>query len=183
MLCPGLVQTIEDHREAIAQSAVEQIRGDPAFKRMNTLPDLWLRSLAERAVESFQMWIDNTDRKILASRFQDSGRARFEEGIPLPELVRAVTVWRQRTISYLRSRGFENSALDIYIEEELEYDLTEFYEFALYHLVLGYDEASKARYVSFGGDGSTASLEPAPGEGRSRSFLNKLGAMTHRARR
>jgi hypothetical protein len=183
MLCPGLVQTIEDHREAIAQSAVEEIRGDPAFRRMSTLPESYLCSLAERAVESFQMWIDQTDRKILASKFQESGRARFKEEIPLPELVRAVTVWRQRTISYLRNRGFANSALDIYIEEELEYDLTEFYEFALYHLVLGYDEACKARRESFVGDGSTGSSEQASGKGQPRRFLNRLCAMARRGRR
>lgn len=141
MLTAKLVQIIEKEWEVIAHAAIRKMRDDPALPTIRELPEPTLLGWGEGLLLSLRTWTEAQDLNALAARSFESGRARFAEQIPLAEIVRAFHLWRESAVSLLRGLGFERSSLDVYIEEELEHDLIGFYDFALYHLVRGYEEA------------------------------------------
>ena len=81
------------------------------------------------------------DTAALANRYYEFGKSWFEQKIPLPELIRTLHLWRESAVSHVRGLGFEQSSLHIYIEEEFEHDMIGLYDFAMYHLVRGYEDA------------------------------------------
>jgi hypothetical protein len=136
-----LLKKIDEHRESIAQAAIEHIRNDPRLPRINELTDFRLSAWGKDIPGRFTIWTEAPGDTTLAEQFYDFGRNRFREDLPLAELVRACHIWREATVSYLRSQGFELTPLDIYLEEEAEHDLIGFFDFVLYHLVRGYEDA------------------------------------------
>lgn len=141
MLTAQLLQAIDGASETICQSVIQQIRHDPAVPTMAKLPEEQLLSWSRSLYGSLQEWMESSEDSALAKRFYEFGKQRFADHVPLPELIRAFHLWRGGAVSYVRGLGFEQTTLSIYVEEELEHDLVAFYEFALYHLARGYEDA------------------------------------------
>ena len=145
MLIAKLVNAVEDHREAISQQVIQEIRRDARLRVIRSLPDARVRSWGTYLIESFRIWVESSDDEVCADSCYRFGRSRFEEKIPFPELIRAFHICRERVVSYLRSQGFEETAFEIYVEEEAEHDLAAFFDFALYHAARAYEDARQIR--------------------------------------
>ena len=140
MLTIKLVHVVEEHRDAIAASAVRRMRKDPATPVIGALPDSTLSGWGKELAGSFRLWSDATEHETLARRFFGFGQERCRQQLPLAELIRACHIWRECSVSHLRDQGFQSTSLDIYMEEEVEYDLAGFFEFAAYQITRGYED-------------------------------------------
>ena len=141
MLTTRLVKVIKEHRDAISEAVIREMRRDPDLHVIHTLPDSLMRSWGDNIIESFRIWAVDVDHELCAERCYSYGRRRYEEHIPLLELIRGFHICRERVVSWIRSQGFEHTSLDIYIEEETEHHLAGFFDFATYHAVRAYEDA------------------------------------------
>lgn len=141
MMTNKLIQAIEDHCDQITSKAIDHIKSDPALPDISKLPrndlEVWGRGILRHA----GVWLGEEERRNLSKRYEELGRLRYYEGIPLHECVRALQLLKQETIDFIRAQGFAQSSVEIYAEEELEHRVDGFFDFLLYHLVVGYERA------------------------------------------
>ena len=85
------------------------------------------------------------------------GATRFRQGVPLSELVYAIILTKQHLRRHIREHGLVDFAgdrvapvellpLELHSIQELNYQVGEFFDRALFHLTRGY-EAEAARHV------------------------------------
>jgi len=147
MFTTKLVHVVEKHRAGIAAAAIRRMREDPATPLIGALPDSTLSTWGKELAGSFGLWGEGEGREALARRFFEFGQERCREQLPLPELIRVCHIWRECSVSCLRDQEFQVTSLDIYMEEEVEYDLAGFFEFAAYHISRGYENIRTQKSV------------------------------------
>lgn len=138
MLSFTLMQVLEDHWEELSASVVRQMRADSQMKHLTALPEGELNRRAKEVMKYFCQWLSGNDG--VAQRYEEIGRTRFEQGVPLHEFVRALQMIKQRMITFVREQGAD-TAVRIFAEEELEYSIDRFFDQAVYHTVRGYEAA------------------------------------------
>lgn len=86
------------------------------------------------------------------------GRVRFRENVPVSELVYALVITKRHLRRYIREHGLIESTdriaheellpLDLYSVQELNYQVGDFFDRALYHLARGYEAEAADRAVA-----------------------------------
>ena len=73
--------------------------------------------------------------------YEELGLDRFEEGIPLHEVIYALIITKNHQLDYVRTQGLGGTALKIYGEQELANQVNQFYDSAIYYPAIGYERA------------------------------------------
>lgn len=141
MLSRKLIENIERHCDPIMASVVAEIRRDPELRRLDRLAEPELREWGCDILRKLGHWLGAGHDRALAKRYENLGRVRFEESVPLHEAVRGLHVLKRKTVDYVRDWGLAQSAAEVYAEEELEYLVGGFFDWLVEHLVRGYEEA------------------------------------------
>lgn len=141
MLSGKLVHQIEAHWDQIFPHTLEQIRRDPKLTHINKLPDLELQERAQDILENLEHCLAAGHEDEIARRYDALGRARFEEGIPLHETVRAFQIVKEGVIMFVQEQMTTRTSVELYAEEELEHRVDGFFDVVVYYLVRGYEAA------------------------------------------
>jgi hypothetical protein len=141
MLSGKLIRLIESHSDEIAGRVVRRILEDPELLQVKLLPEAELRDRCEVVLKNLGGWLAAGKGARLIRQFEQLGKLRFEEHVPLHEAVRAVQVVRNEMIRYLQDHGFPQTTIELYAEEEFEFAVTRFFDELVCHLVSGYEEA------------------------------------------
>jgi hypothetical protein len=145
MLSSRLIHLIEGHWDSLTDRLIRQIRSDARLRHIGSLPDGELREKAREILQHLGDWLTASDEEQVAGRFERAGRVRFEDGIPLHEVVLAYIRIKDRTLEFIRDRGIGPDMVELYAEEEFEMHLGRFFDSLIYHLVRGYEEAMRAQ--------------------------------------
>lgn len=145
MLSDQLVRFICGHWKQISGTATLRISSDPETPHMNRLPEGEFERWARQIIERIAIWPGANDEKRLAQWYQELGRSRFVEEIPLPEVIRSLHVLKHCTLDLVRSEGFARTPVEIYAEEELEYLIGNYFDRLVYHVAQGYWAAMQQR--------------------------------------
>ena len=144
MLSHQLIHAIEGHCDQITSRVLAEMPQDPEVSHLRQLPESELREWGCTILKNLGAWIVSRRDPALARRYELLGRVRFEESIPLHEVVRGLHVLKDRTIDYVRENGFPQTAAEVYAEEELEYLVTRFFDRLVYYFVRGYEKALRS---------------------------------------
>jgi hypothetical protein len=143
MLSDKKIHQIEDHWQPISEVVIGRIRKDSKLKHLATLPASELEDRGREILRRLGSFLTGDDQH-LARHYEDLGRKRFEENVPLSESVRGVQILKDAIIDYTRDEGFAGNTLEIYAEEELEHAVARFFDGLVYHLVRGYEHAMRS---------------------------------------
>ncbi len=141
MISRTLVQMIEDNSERITDRFVKHLRADPRLVEFHTLPESELRDRAHDVLKNLGRWLVASHESEVAHRYEALGRRRYEETIPLYEVVRALHTLREDILAFVREQGVGETPMQLYAEEELEHLVGLFFDSAVYHTVHGYEIA------------------------------------------
>jgi hypothetical protein len=141
MLSSKLIRLIEDHWDPIANRILAEICHDPRLKHMASLPAGDLRERARDILQRLGHWLSVSKTDELARQYERLGGLRFEESIPLAEVALSYLIVKDRMLEFVRDQGIGESPVAIYAEEELEHCVGRFFDTAVYHIILGYEEA------------------------------------------
>ena len=141
MLSSKLIQLIEDHWDPITTRILRDIRHDHRLPHAAGLPESELRERARDILEHLGHWLSPAKEEELARRFERIGRQRFEESIPLHEVVLAYLIVKDRMLEFVRGQGIGETTVERYAEEELEHSVGRFFDSMIYHVVRGYEAA------------------------------------------
>jgi hypothetical protein len=155
MIAAKLVELIEVHAPYltgdIARDLVTNMR-TPGFRAVRK------QELDERIFQILNHlgnWIGDPLATMVQAEFTHWGRRRFDQGIPLSELIFAVIIIKQHLRRYISDNGLVDAAfprvesdyilpLHLHGLQELNARVGQFFDEALYQLACGYEEQGRA---------------------------------------
>jgi hypothetical protein len=140
---------VSRHWEDIASRAVRRVRRDTPSLGLGHYPEADMRARARAILENLGTWLV-TDEKDIALRYERLGRARFEEGVPLHELIYAWQVIKSVMMQFVREREHTGSPLEIYADRELQRGTDRIFNLMTYSVVRGYEQAMRDEPEKFG---------------------------------
>jgi len=141
MLSGKLIHLIEEHWNQITFRVLEQIRREQDMLNIRALPEAELREWGENVLHNLDHWLAAGNEATLARQYEELGRLRFAEHVPLHEAVRGLCILREKMIEYVQENFFAKNSLDFCAEEELERRLGRFFDLLVCNLVRGYERA------------------------------------------
>jgi hypothetical protein len=143
MLSGKLIRLIETHCDEITRGALRQVHEDAEIKEIRRVPDSELRDRWQVVLRNLGHWLAAGRSSKLVQQYEELGRTRFEEQVPLHETVRVLHILRNQMIDFLKERGLPETTVDIYAEGELEQRVTRFFDELVFHFVRGYENAMR----------------------------------------
>ena len=146
MLGARLLQLIQAHAGSLTHEVITDLRTNertPSFRRMS--------------LSNLGRWIGDSDENAIRVEYEEMGRRRFRDGVPVSEIVYVLLLTKQHLRRYIRNHGLvdftgdrmmpdELLPLELHSIQELNYQVGEFFDRALYHLARGYEsEAAMGR--------------------------------------
>lgn len=141
MVSGKLIHLIETHEGEISNRIMAEIRRDPDLTHLRMISESELRRRGDIIVKNLGHWLVGRNQEEMAKEHEALGKRRFEEGIPLHEVVRALFYIKDTMVDFLAEQGFNLDALTLYAEEELERHVDRFFDVLVIHLVRGYETA------------------------------------------
>jgi hypothetical protein len=130
---------VEEHWDTIAARVIHQIRNDPLLFHIRKLPDSELRLWGQALLKNLGHWLVESNEQEITHRYESQGRLRYQEGIPLHEVVQTSALLKRGILDYIRDQGLCQTSVEVYAEEELEHQVGAFFDSAIFHLVRGYE--------------------------------------------
>jgi hypothetical protein len=153
MLGASLLQLIQAHAGLITRDVVDDLMANertPTFRRLNAAD---VETRVSALFYNLGMWIGDADEDAVRDEYEETGRARFREGVPVSELVYALVITKSHLRRYIREHGLVDFAgdrvvppellpLELHSIQDVNYRVGEFFDRALYHLARGYEAAA-----------------------------------------
>jgi hypothetical protein len=153
MISAKVIELIENHAPRLSENITEELMSSdrtPAFRNVKR------QDLETRIFELLQHlgdWIGDPRGARVGAEFEDWGRRRFGQGIPLSEIVYAVIILKRQLRRYIRDHGLIDTwfprvegdyVLPMHLQslQDLNYAVGTFFDEALYHLARGYESAT-----------------------------------------
>jgi hypothetical protein len=146
MLSVKLVQLVETHWEQISVRILQKIRNDLRLAHISRLSESELRERAREILKNIGDWLGASQDEPLARRSEALGRLRFEEGIPLHEVVLARFIIKEGLMEFVREHAFVETSLQLYAEGELERSVGQLFDRMIYYVIRGYEEALRENH-------------------------------------
>ena len=143
MLSIKMVQLVETHWEQISARILHKIQNDPRLAHVSRLSESELRERAREILNNISDWLGASLDEPLARRCEALGRQRFEEGIPLHEVVLARFIIKEGLMEFVRDHAFVETSLQLYAEGEMEKSIGHLFDRMIYYVVRGYEEAMR----------------------------------------
>lgn len=142
MLGMKLVRLIEAHSEALSQGVVNVIRASERTSDFRAIPREDLQRRVCEVYRNLGEWLLQKTEGDIAIRFKAVATRRAAEGIRLPQFIWALMLTRDHLLHFLRHEAFADNVVALYGELELHQLLDQFYDRAVYHAIIGYEETS-----------------------------------------
>jgi hypothetical protein len=143
MLSGRLIHLIESREEELAARIVRSIRSHPELTHLGALPEPEMRDRIRQILKNLGHWLAHENEQKLAREYENVGRERFEEAIPLEEAVRGLCLIKDKMIDFVDEQGVDHTYLALYDEEQLERRVGWFFDTLTVHLVRGYEAARR----------------------------------------
>jgi hypothetical protein len=150
MLSAKLIHLIEAHEEPIVSRLIREIRRQPGLAHLAVLPEAELRERGREIVKHLGHWLEaNTNQQKLEREYEEVGKNRFRESVPLHESIYGLCLVKYAIIDFIQEQGIDRDCVALYAEEELERRVAKFFDFLVIHMARGYEvEWRHAKYAT-----------------------------------
>ena len=142
MISAKLVTMIEDHADKLTAGLVSDLQRHPRTGAYHGFSRAELHDRAYDVYRNLGKWITRGSDSEIEASYVDLGRRRFQEGIPLSQVIFALMLTKEHLVNYVRMSGLGDSALDLYQELELLRVVAQFFDKTVYYTVHGYEGAT-----------------------------------------
>jgi len=153
MVAERLVELIEIQAGRLAEDVARDLMTNPrttGFARVNR------QELEERLfnlLHHLGNWISDRRSENVQVEFADWGRRRFNQGIPISQIVFAIVILKQHLRRYVREHGLVEASfprvdgdyvlpMHLHSLQDLNTQIGLFFDEALYHLAVGYERVT-----------------------------------------
>jgi hypothetical protein len=139
VLSARLIKVIEEHAEQLTRAVLTDLAGNARTPHYHDLPADELHRRVYDVYHNLGRWLGDRTEERLETTFGGLGRRRRGEGVPLSEVVYALVLIKEHLREYIQAVGLVDSAVELYLEEELHLMIGQFFDRAVYHTVKGYE--------------------------------------------
>lgn len=144
MLTSRLVNMIEHHAGQLTSAVVKELRTDHRTLSYRNLDPRQDHARVFEVVHNLGAWLDSKSDPTTEKAYRGLGQSRFQEGIPLAEVVCALMLTKQTIRRFIQSEGWVDSALDMCQQVELFALIDRFFERAIYFTVHSYEAEARS---------------------------------------
>jgi hypothetical protein len=141
MLEAQLLQRIEKNWDRIAEQVIAQRNRDPKLQHYRSLSDNEIKKRAQDFAANLAQWLHDRDELKLGEHYERLGGERFKHGIPLAEVIHKITIIKQAFRTYALDHNPSLTPIEIYAELELIRTMAGFFDFVIYRVARGYEDA------------------------------------------
>ena len=141
MLSVRLVRVVERHADEVTHEVVRELQASPRTPAFHSLPAEELRRRIHHLLRNLGQWVKERSQPKVAAFYEELGRRRFHEGVPMSELAIAFALIKRGVRSHVLASVAPASAVELYQLEEFEVLIDGFFDEALYHTVKGWEAA------------------------------------------
>ena len=142
MLGARLMQLIEAHAQGLTEDVVRDLTTNERTPNFARLKPAELEYRVSTLCWNLGKWIGNPDDDIVREEYEEMGRVRFREGVPVSEVVYALLLTKQHLRRYIRDYALVDFAgdrvvpdellpIELQSVQELNYQVGEFFDRAL----------------------------------------------------
>jgi hypothetical protein len=142
MVSKRLIDSIERNANRLAQDLVESLRQDPHVPAYRTLSDQQYQGVVLDLYGHLGQWLSSRTWHKLEVTFERKGRERFHGGIPLEQILYSLTHIKQNLLDFIRG-ALPGEPDERDLELQLVLSVGEFFDRAIYHTALGYEDARR----------------------------------------
>lgn len=164
MISAKLIELIEIHSNRLVSDVARDLVSNERTRGFRGVPPEDLEQRLFQIVHHLGNWIGDPRAEQVRTEFVRWGARRFDQKIPLSEIVYGIIILKQHLHRYISDHGLVDAAfprvdheyvlpMHLHSLQELNTKVARFFDEALYHLACGYEE--EARRAS--GTGSPAS--------------------------
>lgn len=140
MIAARLLTRIEENWEKIARAVINARNTDPNLPHYRHLSDPEIRERVQDLTSNLGIWLTAKDESKLASHFEQLGRTRHNDGLPLHEVIQKLNTIKRAIRAYASEQNYALSAVEIYDELELLRSMAAYFDFVIYRVAKGYEE-------------------------------------------
>lgn len=143
LLSTRLVRMIEDHAEGLTRGIVEILRTSAKTASYQRLPEADVHRRAYGVYRNLGKWLTAMSDDEIEESYRSLAFSRYEEQIPLSEVIYALTFTKYHLRDYISASGIVNTAVALAQEQELQFLIGRFFDKAIYYTARGYEEAMR----------------------------------------
>lgn len=144
MITFRLVRLIESHSEALASSLLYKVQNSPFTKSYGKVPPDELKERVRGVYEHLGDWLLGKKDVDIERRYRAIGARRFQQNVPLNELVWAIVLTRENLWEFLTWESGLDRPIEVFAELELLHLVGQFFDRAVFYSAAGYEEARLA---------------------------------------
>ena len=140
MLATYLLRVIERHSETLSDALVRDLTTNERTPSYRRLPPEALRERTHAIFRHVVDWLSDRSEVQIATTYEALGRQRFDEQIPLEELVYACILTRRHVRDSVSRLNEIESAIELHYVMDLHALIDLFFDRALHATVTGYEQ-------------------------------------------
>ena len=142
MLAYRLVRLIETHSDALASSLLLKVQSSEFTRSYDKVPPEELRDRVYEIYRHLGAWLLGKTETDIEQRYNEVGACRFRQGVPLSDLIWAITLTKENLWEFLKQETIQDRPVELFGEMEILQLLEQFFDRALYYAAQGYEQAS-----------------------------------------
>ncbi len=153
MISAKLIELIELHAGRLSDDVTRDLFTNERTKAFRGVPKDDLQARLFELLHHLGNWIGDPNEAKVQAEFEEWGRRRFGQGIPLSEIVYSVIVLKHHLRRYIQENGLVDAAfprverdyvlpMHMHSLQELNALVGDFFDKAIYHLTRGYESTS-----------------------------------------
>jgi hypothetical protein len=154
MISAKLIELIEIHSSQLVNDVAHDLVTNDRTRGFRKVPPVDLEQRLFQIVHHLGNWIGNPRSGQVQTEFTEWGARRFDQKIPLSEIVYAIIILKQHLSRYVTDHGLVDAAfprveqeyvlpLHLHSLQELNTSVGRFFDEALYYLACGYEDGAK----------------------------------------
>jgi len=151
MISAKLVELIEIHASRLTNDVTQDLVSNPRTPGFRTVSSQELEHRVFQIFHHLGNWIGHSRSASVEAEFGEWGSRRFDQGIPISEIVYAIIILKHHLRRYIRDNGLVDAAfprtdsdyvlpMHLYSLQDLNTQVGEFFDEALYRLIRGYEQ-------------------------------------------
>lgn len=159
MLATRLIHLIQTHALSLTREAMQDVLTNERTSSFRHVPKGELEPRVAALYQNLGQWVGDPNEDAVRQEYEHWGRMRFRQGIPMCEMVYCVILTKQHLRRFIREHGLvafsgdrvtpdELVPVELYAIQELNYEVGNFFDLALYYLSRGYEAAAGANRTS-----------------------------------
>lgn len=143
MLSTRLISVIEDDAEQLTRSLIRQLKTHPQTPLFRQFSDMEIHRRVCTVYSNLAAWLGGRSREEICRHYTGLGARRFEEEVPLREVIYALILCKKNLLTYVKNHGL-GIGQDLFAETDLVQKMDQFWDDAIYYTAAGYEEAMLA---------------------------------------